>query len=141
MRWYDLILLTIFLWFSWHTLTGNVDVARALLPVVAGVSATLLGFLVTALSILMTLSGQRLIENMRRTGHLRRMVRNFFSAGVAFLITLIFSLISMMIKDDMSHYGGVAAAGLLFLSLHFFIIGGYNFYQIVDHISSKPTDS
>lgn len=137
MRWFKYAILVPGVVSVGYALWGHDDVIKGLLPVIAGVAATMLGFLVTALSILMTLSGHRLIENMRRTGHMKRMVNGFFVAGIMFLGTLVFSLISLIFPDLALNFFGVLSSIFLFSALYFFISGGWWFYLVVEHLSSN----
>lgn len=137
MRWFDLISLIVGASLIWFAISGHDDAVKTLVPVIAGVAATMLGFLVTALSILMTLSSHRLIENMRRTGHLKRMVRGFFNSGLGFLGALIVSLISLMLTKSELDWIGILSMECLFFALYFFIIGGRSFYLVIEHLSSN----
>jgi hypothetical protein len=92
--------------------------------------------LVTATSILLVLTTRKILENMRRTGHLRVMMDSFFNSGVVFLLSLIGSLASLLMHGCYLIYGTIISIGLLFLAIQLFIIGGYRFYRIISFISS-----
>lgn len=136
MRWSKFFCPVIAVLLVWFAMKGNYKALDALVPVIAGVAATMLGFLVTALSILMTLTGHRLIENMRRTGHLRQMVLGFFISGVFFLSSLIIALLDLMMPTLCNYWVGILSMGLLASALCFFIIGGWWFYLVVENLSS-----
>lgn len=74
-------------------------ITRGFLSAVAGIAATLLGFIVAALSILTAVLNRRLIINLRKTGHYDDLVSELFHAAVAFLVAMISALVSMLIPD------------------------------------------
>ncbi|WP_156521171.1 DUF2254 domain-containing protein [Halothiobacillus diazotrophicus] len=137
MRGYNLVCPVVALPLVWFAIKGHPETLVNLVPVIASVSATMLGFLVTALSILMTLTGHRLIENMRRTGHLRQMVLGFFHSGVFFLASLIISLLFLMMPSLSDPWIGMLSMWLLTVAICLFIVGGWWFYLVVENLSSR----
>jgi uncharacterized membrane protein len=58
--------------------------SRVAAGIFAQISATMLGFLIAALSILASISGSRLLRNLRKTGHYQVLLRCFFLDAFAF---------------------------------------------------------
>ncbi len=97
----------------------------------AGATATLLGFLITAVSILTALMNRRLLQNMRRTGHYRRLVLDTFLSCALLFATLIICIVSMFL-------GGVPLIGTFSVMLFFALLSflyvaeaGHRFYTII----------
>lgn len=78
------------------------DLSNAL----ATVSGVLFGFLLTAIAMLASLPERRLIENMRRTGHYKVLMRGAFLACAVHFAALITSLLALFTE------GGIAAGVL-----------------------------
>ena len=56
------------------------------------VAITLLGFLLTLIAIMTTMSERRLIKNIAKTGHLKNMYNRFFLAIAGFFVCVLLSL-------------------------------------------------
>ena len=66
----------------------------ASLQVIIGVWATLLGFIITTVSILLTFTGSKLTEEIKATGHYKTIL---FSYLLTFFELLIFLLLSLLV--------------------------------------------
>ena len=60
----------------------------------AGLSGTLMGFVISSMSLLIGLSSNRVINNLKKTGHYSKIMSNFLGTGVFFFLSMIFSIIS-----------------------------------------------
>lgn len=85
--------------------------------VIAGVCATLLGFLVTAIAIIVALVDKKLITNMRKTGHYSVLMRDAFVTCACLLLTLAASSTALVIHSDWLKITCTIIAFLLVLSL------------------------
>lgn len=65
----------------------------------AGVSATMLGFMIAALSILTAIANQRLIRNMLKTGHYKTLLHELYHTSVAFAAGMVASLVSIFLAS------------------------------------------
>lgn len=101
----------------------------------SGLSGTLLGFLVAALSVLVAVSDKPLIRNMRKTGHFTVLLKNLFGAAVAFLLTLIFAGASLFLELPLLHFATIITTVLLVNALYFFVIAGRRFYKVMMFVS------
>jgi len=66
---------------------------------VASVGATMLGFVLAILAILVSLADRRLIRNMHKTGHFRSLVSRLFSVAIYFGAVTVLALICLVLSD------------------------------------------
>jgi hypothetical protein len=99
--------------------------------VVAGVCATLLGFMIAAVAIITALVEKTLIANMRKTGHFRVLMRDTFLTCGFMLATMAVSCIALVVNDSLLKPVGTAIAFLLTLSLSYAFVSGRRFSMVV----------
>ncbi|QPN39122.1 hypothetical protein I3B46_13285 [Providencia sp. 2.29] len=81
-------ILTISAWyFGWFNELDSAAI-RAAASVAAQVSATLLGFLIAGLSILASVSGNRLLKNMQISGHYQVLLKKIFIVSIWYALSL-----------------------------------------------------
>lgn len=98
----------------------------------ATISATLLGFLLTAVAVLTALMDKTLIANMRITGHYPRFLRMAFFASSMFLIVTILGFLVLLLYA--THYSFIAFClmiGFWILSLLLLVRTGYSFFKMI----------
>lgn len=106
-------------WVLWHYgLPMEPADLKGIAGVLAGVSGTLLGFLITAVALLTSVMDRKLVANMRITGHYQRLVKETFYTCIMLLCVLVVSIVSMFL-DACSMQ--VAFALLAFFSVLSFI--------------------
>lgn len=71
--------------------------ARAAAGVVAQIGATMLGFVLAALAILMSISSSRLIRNMQRTGHYQVLITRMFGCIASFGLLALLGLVLLFV--------------------------------------------
>jgi len=76
---------------------GEAD-SRVAAGIFAQIAATMLGFLIAALSILASISGHRLLRNMQRTGHYRVLLRGFFINSTAYALAMLAAFGALIFK-------------------------------------------
>ncbi len=103
----------------------------AILGTFAQIAGTMLGFLITALSILTAMINVKLLANMKRTGHYETLVDRLIFTSVAFLATMLVSLASMLLAGDWARYGLSVACGLMAFSSVWLILTGRNFHNVI----------
>jgi len=102
--------------------------------VVAGVCATLLGFLVAAVALVTALTDKTLISNMRKTGHYRVLVSDTFMTCTFLLITLSVSVFSLVVSGSILKATFSAVLFGLALSLLYVYEAGRRFSLIVQSL-------
>ena len=75
------------------------DHVRNALNVVAGASATILGFLVSSGALLYAVINTRLVRNLQRTKHFGKLLDSLFFDGLCFLVALLVGLISLFLPE------------------------------------------
>lgn len=135
------IVVTLWSWHSGLLATLGEAETRTAIGIIAQVSATMLGFLIAALSVLASISGQKMIRNMQRTGHFRVLLRHLFWNSGAFGLTLALSLAGIFHKGDffnglalVSIWGAVYSNTLLVDIL-------YRFWLVLSNLVPEPTSS
>lgn len=82
-------ILTLSAWhFNWFDELDSAAI-RAAASVAAQVSATLLGFLITGLSILASVSGNRLLKKMQESGHYQVLLKKIFVVSIWYASSLV----------------------------------------------------
>lgn len=99
--------------------------------VIAGVSATLLGFLITAVALITALMDRTLIINMRKTGHYRVLVGDAFLTCGLLLATLAVSTASLVLTEAPLRLVFSATLFGLALSLLFVFESGRRFSLVI----------
>lgn len=116
---------------SYEAMEGYHDV-RLTATTFATLSATLFGFLMTSLSILIAVSDRDFVKNLRLTGHYKLLVSQLFFTGGILLVTLVVSVCAHILPNK--NYQDIAigiATGLLSESIFSFLIAGNKFKSLV----------
>jgi len=106
-------------------------VDHAFTTAIAGVSATLLGFLIAALSILTAVLNRRLIINLRKTGHYDNLIHDLIHASLMFLVSLVFALMSMFVPDKFTTYAISLQVGIFSYAVATFLLAGKKFVMVI----------
>lgn len=114
---------------SWDTLS-----VHATAGVFATISATLLGFLIAALSILVSVGDKTLVANMKRTGHYKVLMDNLFWTAAWLSLAMILALATLFFSC-LQAYIMLATIGVFVLGLSSLGIAGYRFYRVVEHLN------
>ena len=72
--------------------------ARSAAGIFAQISATMLGFLIAALSILASISSHRLLKEMQKSGHYRVLLRRFFINSSAYALAMLAAFWAIVYK-------------------------------------------
>lgn len=107
------------------------EVVSGIAGTFAAVAGTLMGFLIAALSILTSLTGKALIENMKKTGHWEHLLHRIYAAAAVFLVILALSLVSLFISGQMMHWIMVIASSLMVLALWFLVSTGRTLHLVL----------
>jgi hypothetical protein len=83
--------------------------------VLSSVSSTLLGFIIAAATLLISLIDRPFIQNLNKTGHMSRLWKQLVTAGAGMLLALAAALSAMTLSDKYAVYG--IAVSFAFLSV------------------------
>lgn len=100
-------------------------------------SGTLIGFMMTAISLLVSSADRPFMSNLRKTGHYRRLVSEILLAATLWLAVAVTALSAHFMSGDMQRYVISIAAGLLSLSFVHFVIAGRKFKFVIKNLSQK----
>lgn len=102
--------------------------------IITGLAGTLLGFLITSMSLITALMDKRLIVNMLKTGHYKRLISDAILT-CTFLLSLIIScLICLISQDHMIKCTFYAIVFFISISILYLIESGRRFSMIVLNI-------
>ena len=99
----------------------------------AGLSGTLLGFVISGLSIMMAISGRKTINNMIKTGHYKVLMKNLWWTGVFFFLSMLCAIASFFWSNV---YVWKFNFTLFVISIMTLVVAGYRFSKIISLI--KP---
>lgn len=121
-------------WLFYYKSSMDADRVRAACSVIASVSVTLLGFLITAVAIVTALAQETLMLNMKKTGHYVTMINGVFFTCFLLLITLIASIVTLTLTDGLVLKGGAVVTFSVSLSLVYTLTSGYRFSNVISAI-------
>lgn len=103
--------------------------------VIAGVSGTLLGFLITAVALLTAIMDRTLVANMRKTGHYQRLVFDSFSTCAALLGTVVTSILSLFLDGCLHYVVFTLMLFVLCLGVLYAVEAGRRFSNVISNLS------
>lgn len=74
--------------------------SRSAAGIFAQIAATMLGFLIAALSILASISSHRLLRKMQQEGHYRVLLRRFFINSTAYAVAMLAAFVVIIFKKN-----------------------------------------
>ena len=115
---------------------SNVDPAQiySATGVVAGVCATLLGFLIASVAIITALVEKTLFANMKKTGHYKVLMDEAFLTCALLLVTLAISTIALVVSNTLVKNFSIVTVFFLSLSLLYAYGSGRKFAVVVSTI-------
>lgn len=97
----------------------------------ASIAATLLGFIIAALSILASLMDRTLLKNMNKTGHFDVLLSELHGAALAFLLVLVVALISLFVSYPWLQVGIAVCAGTMAIGVLMLTEAGRKFFRVI----------
>ena len=119
----------------YYSETHQVDDLHGVAGVIAGVSGTLLGFLITSMALITAIMDRTLIANMRRTGHYQRLIADTFTTCAVLLGTVVFCITSLFFSNPIHVWVFAASLFFLALSVLYVIEAGRRFSNIISTLS------
>ena len=102
--------------------------------VISGLAGTLLGFLITSMSLITALMDKTLIKNMIKTGHYKRLVSDAILTCISLLALIVASLVCSILQDNLASRFFCLVVFLVTLSISYLIETGKRFAVIILHI-------
>lgn len=110
---------------------GNATIIARTMTVLSG---TLLGFLITSLSILLAISDRKFIQSIRKSGHINNLVNQVFLVALILILSIAMSIFSLI-----STYNALTpiTVGLTIFALVVFCRIGYKYKQIFYFLNNE----
>lgn len=102
--------------------------------VITGLSGTLLGFLITSMSLITALMDKKLVINMVKTGHYKTLVSDTILTCIFLLFSILSSLITLLSKDKLVICMFALVCFFTVISILYLIESGRRFSIIILHI-------
>lgn len=102
----------------------------------SSVAATMLGFMLAALSILASISGLDFVKNLMSSGHYQDLLRNLFIGCLEILILLIMSLV-LLFGSTFGSYATTFYLSLLIACLILLVELGFKFWMLLKSITAN----
>jgi len=113
------------------TYCWGVEEIRAAASTFVSLAGTLLGFVITALSIFMAVGNAVLMENLRKTGHSEVLIKDMFVTSAFFGISLILSLVPVFSSDNSLLLFLSAGVGVFVMASLRLTVAGQRFYRVM----------
>ena len=117
-----------------NMLEDRADDMSELFLAFAALSGTLLGFVISSMSILTGLRVDEAIDKLVGTGHYPVLMQNLFHTGVLLFMSMIFAIVSYFWDNVSIWKSGFALFVLSILTLG---VVGFRFYVVMSFISKK----
>lgn len=96
---------------------GMTDNAASSISIVASVTSTLLGFIIAAAAILVAVIDKPFMQNLSKTGHLRKVLRQLMQSGLCMLMALVSCLVALFVSKTIMVYVCAVSFGFLAVAL------------------------
>lgn len=107
------------------------ELLRGAASAYASVGVTMLGFMLAMLAVLVSVSDRRLLRNMNRTGHLRRLLEKVYWTGAYFGVSMVASLAGLFLSSQPLGYFMSFATGTLVGALYLLFFVGRSFWRVL----------
>ena len=112
--------------------------AKAATGVVAQISVTMLGFILAALAILMSIGSSRLVRNMKKTGHYKVLTQRMFGSLAAFGVLAVFGVM-LLLSPLLSTILMYPLIVLLLVSIFILYDVVRKFWVVLNHLDLSET--
>lgn len=121
---------------GWMAVLPEAEV-RSAVGIAAQIAATMLGFLIAAMSILASISGHRLLRNMQRTGHYRTLLRRLFWNSAAYGLAMVVAIAAVVMKGDLFDASALATLGCFTFATLLLIDIAWRFWLVLSNLSPE----
>lgn len=132
--WADLVVSLIFIiiiflimnyFYSFDTINNWISLNKAqLYPTIATIAGTLLGFVITGISIIIAFSESEKLKHLRKSKHYKTIFDVYFSTIRYLALATVFPLIGIVINSDWSYY-------ILFLIIWAIMISSFRIWRCI----------
>ena len=101
------------------------------------VSGTLTGFIMTAMSMLVSASNRDFMKKLRKTGHFSELIKELVNSAAWWIAVIVCALSSHLLAGEYAKYAVAVAVGLFAASLITFVLAGKKFLTVVDFLGRE----
>lgn len=112
----------------------DANAMRTLAATLASIAATMVGFVLAAVSILWSSRDRTLISNMQKTGHYTELVNELYQSVIFFVGSLIFCLIVLFLPDAAVFIPTAIGTVLFVFGGSLFISSGRKFCLVLHYL-------
>lgn len=139
MLWIRIAISAAIAWLLWsHIGTFSDDALHSAAGALAGVTATMLGFVIAALSILTAVANQRLLRNMQKTGHYKKLLHELYHASAAYAGGMVASLASIFLSTPFVTWSMTVTIFAVSYSTLMIISVGQKFGVVLANVHPNP---
>lgn len=110
---------------------------RSAVGIGAQIAATMLGFLIAALSILASISGHRLLRNMQRTGHYQTLLRRLFWNSAAYGVAMVVAVAAVVMKGELFNSLALVTLGCFTFATMLLTDIAWRFWLVLSNLSPE----
>lgn len=110
---------------------------RSAIGLGAQIAATMLGFLIAAMSILASISGHRLLRNMQRTGHYRTLLRRLFWNASAYGVAMVVAIGGVVLKGGLFELSALATLACITFATMLLVDIAWRFWLVLSNLSPE----
>lgn len=114
-----------------------IEDARLTASTMVALSGTLIGFMMASLSMLVSAADRPFLQNLRRSGHFKGLVREILTTVLLWLAVIVVALAGHFVVGDYQRYVVAIATALLTLSFIHFLIVGRKFKMVIEMLSAN----
>ena len=116
---------------------GDIDDARLTATTMVALSGTLIGFMMAALSMLVSAADRPFLQNLRRSGHFKKLIKEILTTALVWLAVVVVALAGHFVVGEPQRYTVAIATALLALSFVHFLRVGRKFKMVIEILSEN----
>lgn len=105
--------------------------------IIAGVSATLLGFIIAAITILMTLDNRPFIQKIKATGHYQKLIKNMQLTATLLLLTTVLAIAVTLTPMAMRGISMSILVCAVVTTFYTFTVATSRLWKVMDIVSTS----
>jgi len=114
-----------------------IEDARLTATTMVALSGTLIGFMMAALSMLVSAADRPFLQNLRRSGHFKHLIKEILTTALLWLAVVVVALAGHFVVGEYQRYVVAVATALLTLSFVHFLIVGRKFKMVIEILSAN----
>jgi len=117
--------------FWWLGRNINIEELKNIASILISLAGLMLGFLITSIALITSVMDKKIVSNMKKTGHFKRLIDDTFLTCILFLAVILFSIVSLFIYGSIFCCVFTVVISFSTLSLLYLIEAGRRFATII----------